>query len=81
MCTSRFQRVIATDGRAAVITEDSAGRRARVSLLALDGPPPGPGDWLVVHSGYAVGRAREEAAAVIEEIRRAADRPAPPAGS
>lgn len=46
------------------------GRRHEVSLLALEpqDPEPGPGDWLVVHSGYAIDRAdpREAETALAE---------------
>jgi hydrogenase expression/formation protein HypC len=71
-----------TGARAAtgyVDVEDVDGAVHRVSLLALDGPVPEPGEWLVVHSGYAIDRVdADQAAAAVEEIRRA---PAGPAGS
>jgi hydrogenase maturation factor len=71
MCTSRLHRVLRRDGDAAVDVEDLDGTVHRVSLLALDGPAPETGDWLVVHSGYAIDRVeRDEAEAVAEEIRR-----------
>ena len=54
---SRLHRVVAAAGPDAVWAEDLAGARRQVSLLAFDGPVPGPGDWLVVHSGYALGPA------------------------
>ncbi|MGD0882977.1 MAG: HypC/HybG/HupF family hydrogenase formation chaperone [Acidimicrobiales bacterium] len=69
MCTSRLHRVVAADGETAVVVEDVDGRRHRVSLLALDGPGPVPGEWLVVHSGYAIDRAdADEAEAVAAEL-------------
>ncbi|MGA2837091.1 MAG: HypC/HybG/HupF family hydrogenase formation chaperone [Acidimicrobiales bacterium] len=75
MCTSRLHRVVAADGTAVVVVEDVDGRRHRVSLLALDGPAPEPGEWLVVHSGYAIDRVdRDEAEAVAAELL-AASRP------
>ncbi len=53
---SRLHRVLAVlDGEAVV--EDLDGVASDVALLALDGAPPVPGDWLVVHSGYAIDRA------------------------
>lgn len=54
MCSSRFHRVIgeAFGGRLAV--EDLTGRRQEVSLLAWSGELPGVGEWVVVHSGYAL---------------------------
>jgi hydrogenase maturation factor len=71
MCVSRLHRVVA-EGGSTVDVEDLDGGVHRVSLLALDGPPPVPGDWLVVHSGYAVDRVESaEAEAVATELRRA----------
>ncbi len=71
MCVSRLHRVVA-EGGSTVDVEDIDGRVHRVSLLALDGPPPVAGDWLVVHSGYAVDRVESaEAEAVATELRRA----------
>jgi hydrogenase maturation factor len=52
--------------------EDVDGVRHVVSLLALDGPVPAPGEWLTVHSGYAIDRVDPiEALAVRSEIREA----------
>jgi len=71
MCMSRLHRVVAADGTWADV-EDMDGTVHRVSLLALDGSPPVAGEWLVVHSGYAIDRAdTAEAEAVEEELRRA----------
>ena len=67
---SRLHRVLGAPVDGAVDVADIDGARHRVSLLALDGPQPRPGDWLVVHSGYAIDRAdRAEAEAVAAEIR------------
>lgn len=62
MCVSRFHRVVARAGDRSVLVADSRGTTHCVSLLALDGPPPEPGDWLVVHSGYALERLDPDAA-------------------
>ena len=71
MCMSRLYRVVRTRAGETEV-EDLAGEAHRVSLLALDGSPPAPGDWLVVHSGYAIGRAdRNQAEAVAREFRLA----------
>lgn len=71
MCLSRLHRVLDRDGTDGVWAEDVLGRRHRLSLLAFDGPPPDPGDWLVAHSGYALGPAgAEEATAAAAEVRR-----------
>ena len=75
MCTSRLHRVVGRAGDGAVLAEDIDGNRHRVSLLALDGPEPDPGDWLVAHSGYAIDRVdRSEAESVVAEARAAETR-------
>jgi len=67
---SRLHRVLQEAGSGAVYVEDVDGRVHRVSLLALDGPAPAPGEWLVVHSGYAIDRVdAAEAEAVATELR------------
>lgn len=69
MCVSRLHRVLSCDGGDQAVVVDVDGRRGRVSLLALDGPPPRPGEWLVVHSGYAIDRmADDEARLTLAEL-------------
>ena len=70
MCVSRLHRVLRSVDRDAVEVEDVDGAVHRVSLLALDGSPPEPGEWLVVHSGYALDRVDTgEAEQVLAELR------------
>ncbi len=70
MCLSRLYRVRQPPRRGWVEVEDAEGAATTVALLALDGPLPEPGDWLVVHSGYAIDRADPgEAEQVVAEIR------------
>lgn len=59
MCQSRLHRVRSLCGPGKVLVEDMDGREHEVSLLALEPPEPdpAPGEWLVVHSGYAIDRA------------------------
>jgi hydrogenase maturation factor len=65
---SRLHRVVG-EGEGVVDVEDLDGTVHRVSLLALDGPVPAVGDWLVVHSGYAIDRVEAaEAEAVAAEL-------------
>ena len=74
MCLSRMHQVRSVCGPGKVLVEDMDGRRQEVSLLALEppDPEPGPGDWLVVHSGYAIDRAdAREAETVLAEVARA----------
>jgi hydrogenase maturation factor len=73
VCLSRLHRVVRTTGVGEVDVEDVEGIVHHVSLLALDAPAPEPGEWLVVHSGYAIKRVdAAEAEAVAAELRRAA---------
>jgi hydrogenase maturation factor len=52
------------------MVENAEGRSHRVSLIALEGPEPQAGDWLVVHSGYALRRVdSEQAAAIVSELK------------
>ena len=70
MCVSRLHRVVAflDDMRLTVCDLDQ--REQAVSLLAYEGPRPEVGDWVVVHSGFALSRAEaEEAKAVLSEFR------------
>lgn len=71
---SRVHRVVAVrEGDADVADADGAVHA--VSLLAFDGEPPAVGEWVSVHSGYALARldpAEAEAAlALIAGARRA----------
>ncbi len=73
MCLSRLHQVRSVCGPGKVLAEDMDGRRHEVSLLALEppDPEPAPGDWLVVHSGYAIDRAEaREAETALAEITR-----------
>lgn len=73
MCTSRLHLVLEAPAGGRVVVENADGRRHEVSLLALEGDPPRPGEWLVVHSGYALERAdATQAAEIVAELRRAA---------
>ena len=55
-----------------VVARGPDGAGGVVSLLALDAPTPQVGDWLVVHSGYALERLSEgEAAALADELGEA----------
>lgn len=72
MCMSRFHRVVERAGPGVVRTVDADGGTHRVSLLALDGPEPPPGSWLVVHSGYAIDRVDEAEATGALALQRGA---------
>jgi len=75
MCVSRLHKVLGSAGPGAVDVENVDGKVHRVMLLTLDGPPPVPGEWLVVHSGYAIDRVDSaEAEAIAAELRQSGDR-------
>ena len=69
MCVSRLHRVVAVGGDERVTVVDLDGRELEVSLLVLDGGTPSVGEWLVVHSGYALDRVdAHEAESIADEI-------------
>jgi hydrogenase maturation factor len=71
MCMSRLHRVVGCRADGSVDVENVEGSVHTVSLLALDGPAPEVGEWLVVHSGYAIDRVdADEAEAVAAELQR-----------
>jgi len=80
---SRLHLVVGPPDAGEVTVQDVEGVRHRVSLLAYDGATPRPGQWLVVHSGFALGPVdAAEARAVAAEIAAARGRepstPPPP---
>ncbi len=76
MCVSRLHRVVALVDNDNVMVVDLDGREYPVSLLVLDDAAPSVGDWLVVHSGYAIERVEsEDARRVSDEISAARAHP------
>lgn len=68
MCTSRLHEVMRNTEAGTVVVRDLDGVEHAVSLLAFDGDEPTAGDWLVVHSGFALSRAEpDEVAATLAE--------------
>lgn len=72
MCLSDVGRVVEVDAERHSVAVDIGGRVMAVSTvtLGLDAPPPTPGDWLVVHTGFAVERLDETTAAEILRARQ-----------
>jgi hydrogenase expression/formation protein HypC len=69
---SRLHRVLGPAGPGELSLEDAFGHRVRASLLALEGPMPRPGDWVVVHTGFVLNRVDSgDAQAALAELRRA----------
>jgi hydrogenase expression/formation protein HypC len=70
MCMSRFHRVVSLSDDGGIVAADIDGTSHKLSLLAYEGDPPTPGDWVVAHSGYALGPVdRAEAEVVLAEFR------------
>lgn len=72
MCLSDLGRVVDVDEARHSVSVDVGDRVIQVSTvtLGLDGPSPAIGDWLVVHTGFAVERLTEAAADDIQQARR-----------
>ncbi|HVC26281.1 MAG TPA: HypC/HybG/HupF family hydrogenase formation chaperone [Acidimicrobiales bacterium] len=69
MCRHLLQHVVEPASGQSVRVEDLDGVRRDVSLLAYVDGSPGVGDWLLVHSGYALSRVDgSEATATIAEL-------------
>ena len=75
MCLGDIAQVLelGPDGSAVV---RAGPRTTTVSLVTLDGPVV-QGDWLVCHSGFALGRVTAEEAAEATAIRNPLVAPAP----
>lgn len=54
MCMSRLHRVTTEAIGGRVTVADLDGRSHVVALLAYEGSPPQVGEWIVVHSGFAL---------------------------
>lgn len=73
MCLAIPGRIVSLEGDEAIV--DVGGVRARTSVALIEAPQPG--EWVIVHTGYALSRIDEAAAcalaaeinALIEEAR------------
>ena len=72
MCLSDVGRVVEVNPGRHSVSVDCGERVVAVSTvtLGLDEPPPALGDWLVVHTGFAVERLHATAAAEILRARQ-----------
>jgi hydrogenase maturation factor len=72
---SRFHRVVGIPADDRVVAVDLDGGRHDVSLLAYEGPMLEGGDWVVVHSGFALFRADpDDAEAALAQWQSLEDR-------
>ncbi len=71
MCLTQLGRIVEIDGADRALVVDAHGSRARVSLapLTLCGEVVAPGDWVLMHTGFAVERlGAADAAALIASL-------------
>ncbi|HYN67585.1 MAG TPA: HypC/HybG/HupF family hydrogenase formation chaperone [Ornithinibacter sp.] len=74
MCLGEVAQVVALGPDSSAVVR-SRQRTATVSLLTLD-EPVAPGDWVVCHSGFALGRVTAEEATEATAIRATTAAPA-----
>jgi hydrogenase expression/formation protein HypC len=60
MCLGVPGRVVAVSDDGETATLDLAGGARQVSLALLSDDPPAIGDWVTVHTGFAMSRLTEE---------------------
>jgi hydrogenase maturation factor len=76
MCMSRLHQVVRSFDGSRLPVRDLDGGEHHVSLLAFEGEEPKVGDWLVVHSGFALSPADpDEVAATLAEWESLEKRP------
>ncbi len=74
MCLDTVGRVVATDGQMARVAFDGIERDISCVLLAADGVPVAPGDWLLTHTGLAVQRLDADTAEqMVDQMRTMRD--------
>lgn len=74
MCMSSVGRLVSLAGDGgdeAVVEVDGTERRVSAAMLVLEGVAVAPGDWLLIHTGFAVARLDPTDAAEIADLRRA----------
>jgi hydrogenase expression/formation protein HypC len=54
MCLSLAGRIRDIDGEHAVVVVDGSARRVSLAMLLIEGRPVAPGDWVLIHTGFAV---------------------------
>jgi hydrogenase assembly chaperone HypC/HupF len=65
------------DGQLGVVDVQGAQRRINLGLLDLDQEAPNPGDWVLIHMGFALERIDEAAAKEVLAGLELMGRPAP----
>lgn len=71
MCLSAAGPILSVDldRYEAVVDVDGTERTVSLAVLALEGGAPAPGDWVVVHTGFAVEVLDDGAVADLRALR------------
>ena len=70
MCMSSVGRLLTLEGDDAVVDIDGRVRRVSAAVLLLEGVSVAPGDWLQIHTGFAITRLDPEDAEELIGLRR-----------
>jgi hydrogenase expression/formation protein HypC len=54
MCLSLIGRIMHIDGEHAVVDVDGKHRKASLAMLLLEDRPVAVGDWVLLHTGFAM---------------------------
>ena len=67
MCLAIPGRIAALGPERRLASVDVLGVRRNIDLSLLEDNPPGPGDWVLIHVGFAMSRIDE--AGALEQLR------------
>ena len=70
MCLSLAGRISRIEGEQALVDVDGRERRVSLALLVLEGEPVAPGDWVLVHTGFAVSLLDAAEGSELARLRR-----------
>ncbi|MFO7589935.1 MAG: HypC/HybG/HupF family hydrogenase formation chaperone [Acidimicrobiia bacterium] len=73
MCLSNAGRVltIENDGREAVVEVSGTTTRVSLAMMLLEGHPVTTGDWVLVHTGFAIETLDSDEAAELTSLHEA----------
>ena len=80
MCLTLTGRISAIDGATAVVEIDGRDREVSLAVLVLEDRPVSVGDWVLIHTGFAVEVLDPGEGADLARLRAELVRPAPEPG-
>jgi hydrogenase expression/formation protein HypC len=60
--------IVDADNRLATVEVAGVRRRVNIGLLDVEGAGVGPGDWVLIHVGFAISQVDEEEARATREL-------------